>query len=118
MMQEPKKPDPNQPVPKELEGALKGLNLDKFGEATQKLLKDFVDERNENAARKKKITSFFKTAKAALKGDEKAKEELSDAAAKTWGKLEDARESARDMLEKAEKKIAASRDKKPQPPKP
>lgn len=116
-MQDPNKPEANKPEP------LKGLDLEKFANATQELLKnlnkpDPLEEKAKSAI--KKGASFFKKAKAALKGDEKAKEELADAAAKTLVKtgdaLEQAGKAAGDMIDKVDRKITEARDKKPPAP--
>jgi hypothetical protein len=121
-MSEPEK----KPAPEKLEGGLKGINLETFGESTQKLLKDLAGrpdplaEKAESAL--KKGASFFKKAKAALKGDETAKEELADAAAqtviKTGEALEKAGKAAGDMIDRTDKKITEAREKKARPPAP
>jgi hypothetical protein len=114
-MSEPEK----KPEGEKLEGGLKGINLDTFGEKTQKLLKDLAGrpdplaEKAESALNKG--ASFFKKAKAALQGDEKAKEELADSAANVAGKLEKAHQSVGEIFDRAEKKLKA---RKSQPPKP
>ena len=72
-MQEPEKPDT-----KNLEEGLKGIDLDKFGDATRKMMQGLNDNKADEAARKtlKKGVAFFKKAKDALKGDESAKEHM------------------------------------------
>lgn len=114
-MSEPEK----KPELEKLEGGLKGMNLDKFGEAAQKLLKDLTPKPDPLAQKAegalKKGASFFKKAKAALKGDEKAKEELADSAANLAGKLEKAHQSVGEIIDRAEKK---HKERKNQPPKP
>ncbi len=103
-MSEPAKKDPL----KDLADGMKGINID----STMEL---------KNAARDglKKGISFFKKASAALKGDEKAKEELTDAAS---GALVNAQEKAEragaalaDIADKVEKKIEQKRSKPPTP---
>ncbi|MEZ0225993.1 MAG: hypothetical protein ACAH83_15675 [Alphaproteobacteria bacterium] len=114
-MSEPEK----KPEPDKLEEGLKGLNLDKFGEAMQRTLKDLAPKPDPLAAKAegalKKGASFFKKAKAALKGDEKAKEELADSAANLAGKLEKAHQSVGEILDRADKKL---KERKNQPPTP
>lgn len=120
-MKEPEKPDADK-----LSDGIKGMDLDKFGDATSRLMKGLRPTRAAETAEEKlkgaltKGTSFFKKAKAALKGDEAAKEELADAAAKTLVKtgdaLEKAGKAAGDMLDKVDKKVTAARDKKPPAP--
>lgn len=68
----------------------------------------------------KKGVNFFKKAKAALKGDEAAKEELSEAASaamvRAQDKVEQAGKALGDLADKVEKKIEEKR--KPSPPNP
>jgi hypothetical protein len=70
----------------------------------------------------KAMRSFFNKAKAVLKGDETAKEEIADAAAntvvKTTDAIETAGKSAGDVIDKIDRKIAEAQAKKAQPPKP
>lgn len=69
-----------------------------------------------------KTAAFFKKTKAALQGDETAKEELADAAAqtviKTGEALEKAGKAAGDVIDKADKKISEALEKKTRPPTP
>jgi hypothetical protein len=121
-MSEPEK----KPEPEKLEDGLKGINLETFGESTQKLLKDLAGRPDPLAEKAgsalKKGASFFKKAKAALKGDEKAKEELADSAAnaivKTGDALQQAGKAAGDMIDRADKKITEVREKRAKPPTP
>ena len=98
-MQEPEKPDDPQPF--------KGLALDKFGDATQKLFRDLT----------RKHKSSLEHAKEALKGNEEAKDELANRAANAWMALGRLKKTAGEVTDKAKKKISDARknDKPPSP---
>jgi hypothetical protein len=122
MMQEPDKKPLNN-----LEEGLKGIDLDKFGDKTREMIIDLTRDPVGDAARNglKKGVAFFKKTKAALKGDEAAKDELVDSAAnaivKTRDALERAGKATNEVIEKADKKIAErleAREKKAKPPTP
>jgi hypothetical protein len=97
-MQEPEKPK---------EEGLKGLNLDKGGDAVR------------DAA--KKGLSFFKTAKAALQGDEASKQKIADgfssAAIKANDALHQVEAVAKDTRQKIVDKLE-EREKQAKPPQP
>lgn len=88
-------------------------------------LTDKLDGLNIDGAEKafrgaaKKGLSFFKTAKDALKGDEAAKEKLTEAASTAMinaqEKAEKAAETLGELAEKVEKKIEQKRGKNPTP---
>lgn len=104
-MSEPEKKDPI----KNLADGLKGIDLS----STEDKLKDSV------RSGAKKGLSFFKKAAAALKGDEAAKEELTNAATgaiiNAHDKVERAGSALADIADKVEKKIEQKRGKPPTP---
>lgn len=69
-----------------------------------------------------KTAAFFKKTKAALQGDEAAKEDLANSAAnvvvKTGDALEKAGKAAGDVIDKADRKITEALEKKAKPPTP